>query len=304
VTQPELLPGRELRRAQITRVLQLTLLANIAIVAAKVVAGLNAHALSVVADAAHSSVDASNNLLALFLARIAAKEADEDHPYGHAKFETLGALAAVAFFSITIFELVSSAIGHLISNNGRARATPLVVGVMAASAILSLIISRYELRKGRELDSDLLLADSAHTRSDLYASVAVLVGLGFVAAGFPWADPIFTLVVAVLISHTGYSILRTTVPVLVDERAVDVATICRIALATAGVVDCYSVRSRGRSGEVFAELTISVPGSLDVERAHAIADQVETRIAAEVGAREVVVHVEPAERDSGAQLRA
>jgi cation diffusion facilitator family transporter len=285
--------GRELRRAEITRVLELALAANIAIVVAKIVAGISAHALSVVADAAHSGVDASNNILALVLARVAAQEADEEHPYGHGKFETLGALAAAAFFSITIYQLVTSAIEHLVSGGSHARATPLVIGVMVVSAVMSLLLSRYEARRGQELASELLVADSAHTRSDLYASVAVLVGLGFVAAGFPWADPIFTLVIAALIAHTGYRILRTTVPVLVDERAVDVQTIRRIALATPGVVDCYNVRSRGREGEIFAELTISCDGSLDVEHAHAIADSVEQRVASAVGAREVVAHVEP-----------
>jgi cation diffusion facilitator family transporter len=283
----------EPRRRKISRVLQMTLAANIAVVLAKLLAGLSAGSLAVLADAAHSAVDATNNVLALVLARVAAQAPDEDHPYGHAKFETLGALAAVAFFSITIFELVTSAVGRLISGSTRTDVTPMVIGVMMGSAAVSLVVSHFESREGRRLGSDLLLADAAHTRSDLYASVAVLVGLALVAAGFAWADALFTLVVAAFIGHTGYRVLRTTVPVLVDERAVDEATIHGIAMNTPGVMDCYSVRSRGREGEVFSELTISVPRSLDVARAHEIADEVERRVAAGVGAREVVVHVEP-----------
>jgi len=274
-------------------VLAITLAANLTVVVAKAIAGLASGSLSVLADAAHSSVDAFNNLMGLMLARVAAQAPDEEHPYGHAKFETLGALAIVAFLSITVYELVGAAIGRLIAGTGEPEATPVVMAVMAVSAVVSATVSRYEERRGRELRSELLTADAAHTRSDFYASLAVLVGLVLVAAGYPRADAAFTLLIALVIARAGWRILITTVPVLVDQRAVEEKTIRRIAVETPGVVDCYSVRSRGREGEIFAELTIAVQRTLDVESAHAIADEVERRVAAGVGAREVVVHVEP-----------
>ena len=102
------------------------------------------------------------------------------------------------------------------------------------------------------------------------------------------------LLVAIVIGRAGWRILRTTVPVLVDERAVEAKTIRRIALDSPGVEECYDVRSRGRTGEIFAELTIAVAPSLDVESAHRIADEVERRVAEALAAREVVVHIEPA----------
>ncbi|MBI4545394.1 MAG: cation transporter [Gemmatimonadetes bacterium] len=287
---------RESRHREIRRVLAWTLLANLAVVAAKAAGGLLAHTLSVVAEAAHSSVDAWNNLLGLALARVAARAPDEEHPYGHAKFETLGALGVVAFLSVSVFELVSAAIGRLVTGAGRPEATPFVVAAMVGSAVVSAVVSRYEARRGRELGSEILLADAAHTRSDVYASLGVLVGLGLVAAGYPRADAAFTLLVALVIARAGWRILKTTVPVLVDQRAVEARTIRRIALDTPGVKGAYAVRSRGREGEIFAELTIAVSRKLDVESAHAIADEVERRVAREVSAREVVVHVEP---DSG-----
>ncbi|HEY8470336.1 MAG TPA: cation diffusion facilitator family transporter [Longimicrobiales bacterium] len=284
---------RESRHAGIRRVLAITLAANLTVVVAKAIAGLASGSLSVLADAAHSSVDAFNNLMGLLLARVAAQAPDEEHPYGHAKFETLGALAIVAFLSITVYELVGAAIGRLIAGTAQPEATPVVMAVMAVSAVVSAIVSRYEERRGRELRSELLTADAAHTRSDFYASLAVLVGLVLVAAGYPRADAAFTLLIALVIARAGWRILLTTVPVLVDQRAVEEKTIRRIAVETPGVEDCYAVRSRGREGEIFAELTIAVARTLDVESAHAIADEVERRIAAGVGAREVVVHVEP-----------
>lgn len=283
----------EHRRREVRRVLIVTFVANLAVVLAKAVAGWNAQALSVIADAAHSSVDAWNNIMALVLARVAAKAPDAEHPYGHGKFETLGALAIVAFLSVTVYELVSGAISRLLGEGARAEATPLVVAVMAISAVISFVVARYEEHHGRLHRSELLLADAAHTRSDVYASTAVLVGIGLVAAGYPQADPAFTLLVAVVIARAGWRILQRSIPILVDQRAVAEEDIARVALHTAGVIDCFAVRSRGRAGEVFAELSITVVPTLNVAEAHLIADAVERHVADAVGAREVVVHVEP-----------
>jgi cation diffusion facilitator family transporter len=284
---------RESRHREIRKVLVITLILNLVVVVAKAVVGIRSGTLSVIAEAVQSSMDAFNNLLALMLARIAAKAPDELHPYGHAKFETLGALAVVAFLSVTVYELTSSAVHRLLTGEGSPEATPLVFGVMVASAIVSGFVSWYEERRGRELGSELLTADAAHARSDVYASLAVLVGLGLVALGYPAADAWFTLIVALLITYTGWGILQTTVPVLVDARAVEEQRISRVALDAPGVEACYAVRSRGREGEIFAELTIGVAKTLGIEQAHEIADEVERRVRAEVRARQVVVHVEP-----------
>ena len=294
-TQRELTaPGaRAARHAEVRRILVLTLVANIIVVVAKTIAGILAHSLSVLADAAHSSVDAWNNVMALVLTRVAAKDPDEEHPYGHAKFETLGALAIVAFLSITVFQLITAAIVRLAGHGRAPQGTPLAIAVMVVSALVNSSIAYYENRAGRRLGSEILVADSAHTRSDVFASVAVVFGLLLVRAGFPQADPIFTVLVAVVIARTGWRILQHTVPILVDERAVSEETIRQLACATDGVRDCFHVRSRGRAGEIFAELTITVDGTMNVEQAHGIADEVERRIETGVGARQVVVHVEP-----------
>ncbi|MGD2069581.1 MAG: cation diffusion facilitator family transporter [Gemmatimonadota bacterium] len=272
------------------------LLLNLLVVAMKVVAFASANALSVVAEAVHSSLDASNNVFALWIARVAGREPDEDHPYGHHKFETLGALALVGFLSITVFELVQHSVLRLLGlRSAHVEATPLALGIMAVSAAVGLLVSRYEAGRGRALNSDILLADAAHTRSDVYTTLAVLAGLGVVRLGHPVVDPLITLVVAAIVAWTGWRIVRGAVPVLVDERAVSSERIRGVAEDTEGVASCYGIRSRGRRGEIFAELTISVDRDLDVLSSHAIADTVEERVMREIHAREVVVHVEPAE---------
>jgi len=244
----DLAAASDYRQRGVRRVLIITFFANIFVVAVKAAAGLSANSLSVIAESAHSSVDAFNNVMALFLARVASKEPDAEHPYGHAKFETLGALAIVAFLSIAVYELVVSAFARLFGAGALPQATPLVASVMLASAIISFVVATYEERLGREFHSEILLADAAHTKSDVFASIAVLAGIGLVALGYPKADALFTLLVAVVIARAGWRILTRTVPILVDQRAVDEDTIRRITLETDGVRDCFAVRSRGRAG--------------------------------------------------------
>lgn len=279
----------------VRRVLIATLIANLGVVAAKIVAGLSAQSLAVLADAAHSSVDASNNVIALLIARVAAKAPDVEHPYGHGKFETVGALAVVAFLSITVFQLAEGAVERLFGQGPVPQATPFVAIVMIVSAIVSYLVARYEERAGHHYHSELLLADAAHTRSDVYASLAVLAGIGLVAAGYPRADAVVTILVAFVIAFAGWRIIQRTVPVLVDERAVEETAIRAVALETPGVIDCFAIRSRGSARDVFVELTITVEPTLNVHDGHIIADDAEGRIANAVGAREVIVHVEPAE---------
>lgn len=252
-------------------------------------------ALSLLAEIVHSSLDAANNVFALWIARVAGRAPDDDHPYGHHKFETLGALVLVGLLSITVFELVERALERLTAPEPvPVEAGPLALGLMAFGLVAGLAIATYESRKGRELGSDLILADAAHTRSDVLTTVAVLVGLVLVRLGWTWVDPWLTLVVAGAIAWTGWKIVRESVPILVDERAVDPDRIRSVAEENPGVVSCYGIRSRGREGAVFAELTIAVDADLDVARSHAIADDVETRVVDALGARDVVVHVEPA----------
>ncbi|HEX6559252.1 MAG TPA: cation diffusion facilitator family transporter [Longimicrobiales bacterium] len=288
----------ETRRREVRRVLIITFFANIIVVIGKLFAGHLAHSLAIIADAAHSSVDAWSNVMALLLARVAAKAPDAEHPYGHAKFETLGAIGIVAFLSIAVFELVSGAVRRLGGVGGHPEPNAIAVGVMVASAIISLLVARYEDRYGHAYNSEILIADAAHTKSDFYASLAVLAGLGLIALGYPQADAVVTILVAAVIARAGFRILKRTVPILVDERAVEEEEIRRIALQMPGVLACFDVRSRGRAGEIFAELTVAVAPTLNVSEAHLIADAVEREVASAVGAREVVAHVEPYEEES------
>src|SRR5256886_16182531 len=150
-------PDNALDRSRaVRRVLAGLLVANIAVLVAKTAIGMLAGSLAVIGDAVHSSVDAVYNVLGLVVVRVAARAPDEDHPYGHGKFETLGALAIVVFLSITCFELVRSAIGQLIAGGHSVQVTNIALGLLFATLATNIVVAWYENRRGHELSSELL----------------------------------------------------------------------------------------------------------------------------------------------------
>lgn len=294
-------PDRAGRHAAVRRVLWLVLFANLSVIAAKLWVGLRSGSLAVLGDAAHSGVDALNNLVGLAAIGAAAMPPDEEHPYGHEKFEMLGALAVVVFLSITCFELISSAVGRLLGSPAPPRPDALTFGVLIATLVVNLVVAWTEDRAGRRLSSVLLSADARHTGSDVLVTLSVLGGLVLVSRGWPAADAWLGLVVAALIARSGWEILQKAVPALIDRAAVEAPRIERFVENVPGVRGVTDVRSRGElRGAAFVELTIEVDGERTVEEGHRVADAVERRLVAEGGFSAAVVHVEPwGEDESG-----
>jgi len=283
-----------LRVRAIQRSLAIILVANLVVVAVKIVVAVRTGALSVLGATVESALDAMNNVIAMALVGLAAIGPDEDHPYGHDKFETLGALAIVGFLSISCFELVRNAVTQLMHQQLPEAATPLELALLGSTAFANVFVVWYERRRGRELGSALLLADAAHTGGDIFVTVLAFVALLLTRAGYGFIDPWLALVVAGVIAFSGYQILRVTVPILVDQRAVDSAEIRRVVAAIPGILGVPNVRSRtSASGTLFAEMTITCDGGLSVARAHELADAAERAIRDALGAADVTVHVEP-----------
>src|SRR5690349_23637889 len=198
------------RSARVRRVFIGLLVANLAVVAVKLAVGLASNSLAVLGSAVDSCVDALNNVLALTVVRVAAKEPDEDHPYGHGKFETLGALAIVGFLSITCFELIRGAVNHLVGGTHRINVSDLQLAVLVLTLGVNVIITRYEHRRGTELGSELLVADAAHTRADVVITIGVIIGVLLTRRGWWWVDSAIAIVVALVIVFVAYRILART----------------------------------------------------------------------------------------------
>ena len=281
------------RAAAIRRVFLGLLFANAAVVGAKAAIGLSTGSLAVLGDAIHSSVDALNNILFIALMRVAGRAPDEDHPYGHTKFEVVGALGIIIFLSVSCFELLKGAVQGLARRAGPPSFSALELGLLGLTLAVNIWVAWYEARRGRELQSDLLLADAAHTRVDVLITVGVLAGAALSSRGIPFVDPVIAIVVALLIGRLGWEIFRRAMPTLVDEVAREPAAIQRAAEGVPGVRSAYGIRSRSAAGVVFSELTICVSADISVARAHEIADAVEARLMADLGLTEVTVHIEP-----------
>ncbi|MDB4905818.1 MAG: cation diffusion facilitator family transporter [Gemmatimonadetes bacterium] len=278
-------------RTVLLRVLAL----NAIVVMVKLYVGLRTGALTVLGASLESGLDLLNNVIALTVVRVAAQEPDEDHPYGHDKFETLGALSVVGFLSISCFELLREGVAAFMHGGMSPHVGRIDVGILVATLFINAFIVWYENARGKQLGSALLVADAAHTRGDLFVTFLALLSLGTARFLEGRLDAVLAVLVALVIAWSGWQILRASIPVLVDERAVEAAELRRIVSTVPEVREVRSVRSRfTSSGLLFAEVTIAVRHDVTVKEAHDLSDAVEAVIERELGAAQVTVHVEPA----------
>ena len=282
------------RTAAVQRTLGLILVLNVLVLGVKIVVSVRTGALSVIGATVESALDAMNNVIAMLLVALASRGPDEDHPYGHDKFETLGALMIVGFLSISCFEILRTAITQLVHPQLPTAPSSFELLLLGSTAVVNLIVVWYERRKGRQLGSALLLADAAHTGGDIFVTVLAFISLVLTRVGYGRADPWLAIIVALIIGWSGYQILRVTVPILVDQRAVDGSELRRLVAAIPGITGVPNVRSRtSASGVLFAEVTILCDGSLSVAESHQLADAAEAAIRDTLGTADVTVHVEP-----------
>jgi cation diffusion facilitator family transporter len=287
-------PAGPAHAAAVRRTLGVILALNLVVVAVKVTVGLRTGSLAVLGAALESALDTLNNVIGMSLVTLAARAPDDDHPYGHDKFETVGALAIVGFLSISCFELLKEGVAKFLRHEEPRPPEAIEIALLAATVIVNIFVVWYERRRGRELRSAFLMADAAHTSSDTYVTLLALASMLLAGVGLGRFDAPLAIVVAMIIAISGYRILKGTIPILVDERAVDAEEIRRVVRAIPRIGEVRMVRSRfAASGLLFAELTIVVDGESSVAEAHALADEVEARITEQLGASDVTVHVEP-----------
>lgn len=280
----------------IQRVLWITLALNLVATAAKLIVGYWTGSLSLLADGIDSVFDAASNVIGLVGIFLAARPADKDHPYGHRKAETMTALIISSLLFLTTWELIKSAVERLRDPSLiQAEVNIWSFGALLVSIAVHMTVVWYELRAGRRLQSDVLVADAMHTRADIFVSLAVMGGLVAVRLGYPLADPLLALGISLVIAKIGIDIIRESSPTLMDQVVVPADQVEQIARSVPGVVSCHKVRSRGHEGAVYADLHLQVHPGMSTERAHAIAHEVQRRLQGlRPDLEDVVIHVEPA----------
>jgi len=257
------------------------------------VLGYSTGAVSVISDGFHSLTDSASNVMGLVGLRAARKPPDEDHPYGHRKYETLAAAGIFVFLLFVVVEVLRAALSRL-SGEAPARVTGLSFVVMLATLGINVLVVRYESRRARTLHSELLMADAMHTQSDVLTSCAVLVSLAAIRLGYPLVDPIGALVVAVFIARTGLEIFRETSPILADRVVLDEEGIRRVVMSVPDVVGCHQIRSRGSVDYAFLDLHVWFRGSTPLVEAHRLSHVVKDRLMqAYPQIVDAIIHIEP-----------
>lgn len=287
-------PNAGQRNRGIKRVLWIILGLNILVAAAKLAWGLYSRSASMTADGFHSMFDGTSNVVGLVGMGFAARPADQDHPYGHTKYETYASVVIALMLLLAAFSIGREAIMRLMGSGTPPEVTVTSFAVMISTLIINIFVTTYERKEGKRLGSEILIADASHTKSDILVSLGVIVSLVLVKLGFGIADGIVSLGISVAIVWTAWGVFKQANVTLSDSARIPTSSLEACAMAIGGVISTHHVRTRGTDSEVYVDMHVVVNPSITVREGHAIAHGVEQCIEAEFPqVADVVIHVEP-----------
>ena len=282
------------------RAAALSIGSNVTLISLKLVAGAVTGSVAIITEAVHSGIDLIASVVAYVSVRKAGVPADEQHRYGHGKIENLAAaiegLLILAGSAVIVVESVRRLVdGAAVEQLGFG------IAVLAASAVANLLVSAHLARVARATESPALEGDAAHLRTDAWTSLAVVAGLALVeATGATWLDPAVALVVAGAIVSAGWRILMRSSRVLVDEALppdeLDAIRAEVVAFGGRGVVGYHKLRTRRAGSRRHVDLHLQFRRGTTLEEAHAIAHEIQDRIATRLHGADVLIHLEPEDR--------
>ena len=264
-------------QGQVRFVLWIVLVLNTLVAASKLVTGVIIGSVAMLADGFHSTMDASSNVVGLVGLRLARRPPDEDHPYGHRRFETLATLGIGGLLLMAAWEIVQTTLNRVLNGHAPEVTTASFV-VMLSTMALNTVVILYERRRGRRLKSDLLLADASNTTADLYVSLSVLISLIVIRLGYPWIDVVAALLIVGVIARTGLRIIGQTSNMLADQQMLDPAAVKHLLENIPGVEETTRVRSRGATEAVYVDIDTRVKPAVTTDHAYAIARAIKERI--------------------------
>lgn len=281
------------RYSAVVGVLYRVLVLNLAVAVVKIVLGYATGAVSILSDGFHSLTDAASNVVALVGVSIARQPPDENHPYGHRKYETIASLGILLFLVIVLMQVLWAAYDRLI-NGGTPRVFPEGIGIMTVTLVVNVVVVAYEERAARQLRSEVLRADAKHTRSDVLTTGAVLGALIGVWYGYPLLDPLAAVVVAVFIGRAGWGIAQEASRILADEIVIAGEDVRAVVRSVPEVLGCHQIRTRGSADYVFMDLHVWLDGRTPLESAHATSHIVKDLLMKRFPhLADVVIHIEP-----------
>jgi cation diffusion facilitator family transporter len=281
------------------RVALSSIVASGGLTVAKAAVGFATGSLAILTDAAHSLIDLLATVMTYFAVRVGDKPADAEHHYGHGKIESISALAETALLFVLAAIVIWEAGHRLWEGSHEVEATPIAFAVILGAIVVDFFRSRALTRIAHKTSSEALHADALHFSSDLWASVAVLIGLGGIALGLSWADSVAAIAVSVLICIAAWKLGRRTIDTLTDTAPEGIAERVRSLLARVkGVVAVERVRARKVGPTTFVDLDVATSRTLPLDRVAAIKDEIVQRLRAELGESETAVTVVPRALDN------
>ena len=260
----------------------------------KLIVGLLTGSLGILSEAAHSALDLGCAFLTWLAVRIGDQPADKQHPYGHAKFESVSALIGTGLLFITAIGIVYEAVERLLSPAPAVEVTWYAVAMVVITMAIDIGRSRALMKVAKATGSQALEADALHFRSDILSSGVVLLGLGFVAFGWVKGDAIAALGVSFFVAHAGWDLGKRTVDVLVDAAPEGIAERLETVISTIpGVARLDMVRARLAGASVFVDAVVRVSRTMPLEQVEAVRVQVAECIRETLGQAEPMVVMEP-----------
>ncbi len=278
------------------RVTILGAIINLALTALKIVGGVVLASPALVADGVHSLSDLASDIMVLWGLRHANRPPDDNHPYGHGRFETLATLALAAILALTGLGILWEGAGRMTEGAAHA-AGPVALAIVGLSIVVKEGLYHQTLRVARQTGSALLRANAWHHRTDALSSVVALVGIGAAQAGFFWGDPLAAMIIALMLLRVAWDFGKSAADELVDTQAPDfLREALETSLATSSGVEGFRhLRMRQHGARVVADVSVMVNPHISVTEGHRIAEAARERALAQVDALEdLIIHVEPA----------
>ncbi len=280
---------------KIQYILFVILILNIIVAVSKIVMGNISKSSAMSADGFASLADGLSNVIAIVGVYLASKPEDEDHQYGHGKIEIITGLIIGLFLLYAAFNVVLEAIVK-IKNPVDINISPLSLLVMLFTLVINIIVAYYEYKKGNELNSPILIADSLHTKSDIFVTVGVIIALILIRLGMPYIlDPVASFVVSLMIFYTAYNVFKENINILIDVKIVDDKEVKNLVMTEYPCVkEMHKIRSRGTKNNVFMDMHIQVDPKMTVEESHRLMHNIEKTIQKNIEENaHVIIHIEP-----------
>ncbi len=280
------------------KIARLSIFSNIFLIIIKLIIGIITSSVSLMSEAIHSGMDLLASLIAFFSIKISSKPPDDDHPYGHGKYENISGVMEAFLIFVAAMWIIYEAVKRFISK-GEIEFIQYGIIVMIISMIVNFYVSKKLYAAAKKYDSIALEADALHLKTDIYTSGGVALGFFLIyITNFYWLDPVIAILVAFLIIYEAFQLLNNAFSPLVDtqlpkEDMDKIREIIENYLQEKQDIDYQKLRSRKSGSQKYLDFILKVNENVTVKKAHDLCDELEERINIDFPKTDINIHIEP-----------